>query len=355
MSKPAASPLPVLLQACRPQPALALPATLAAYLARQQGEAGWGALQNLALRHGVLPLLYHGLKQADVAMPEQFQASNQRVTLRNLRLGAELHSVVAHLQAAGLPCLTLKGPAQSQLAYGNITLRSGTDLDIATPPEARSDVMQALAELGYAQDDPGQSIAAMEHLGQINLRHRASGLLLDLHWRLNPLEGFFPLSVASAIAASRTVQIAGLAVPVLGDQHRLLYLAVHGALHRWERLIWLCDLAWELHPDMPAQNDMAAIRRMASETGAARLLQISLHLAGSELGAAVDAEARRPLPPGLALATAWMRHKLHVAPMAGEVPNIVRIVTLLLFQDGWQRRWGELRRMAGRAKARLAG
>ena len=71
--------------------------------------------------------------------------------------------------------------------------------------------------------------------------HQATGLRIELHWRLflNP----HAMAEASIMAASRVVPLAGTAgLRTLGEEDLFAYLCMHGALHWWNRLKWLADI-----------------------------------------------------------------------------------------------------------------
>ena len=71
--------------------------------------------------------------------------------------------------------------------------------------------------------------------------HQATGLRIELHWRLflNP----YAMAEASIMAASRVVPLAGAeGLRTLGEEDLFAYLCMHGALHWWNRLKWLADV-----------------------------------------------------------------------------------------------------------------
>ena len=71
--------------------------------------------------------------------------------------------------------------------------------------------------------------------------HEATGLRIELHWRLflNP----HAMAETSIMAASRVVPLAGAAgLRTLGEEDLFAYLCMHGALHWWNRLKWLADV-----------------------------------------------------------------------------------------------------------------
>jgi len=114
-------------------------------------------LTNMALRHGILPLVYKIIKNLDSNHTES-QSDSLRSSLnaehltlnaflsklktqymiiaqRNMLMSAELIRIMQLLEKNSIEALAFKGPALSQMAYGDITLRQYTDLDILVKKE----------------------------------------------------------------------------------------------------------------------------------------------------------------------------------------------------------------------------
>jgi hypothetical protein len=66
---------------------------------------------------------------------------------------------------------------------------------------------------------------------------------VDLHWRLFPNDFPFRMDFSVPWGQSDTVMIAGHPVSVLPAEQNLIFLAAHGAKHKWSRLGWICDFA----------------------------------------------------------------------------------------------------------------
>ena len=97
--------------------------------------------------------------------------------------------------------------------------------------------------------------------------HQATGLRIELHWRLflNP----HAMAETSIMAASRVVPLAGAAgLRTLGEEDLFAYLCMHGALHWWNRLKWLADVN-ALLASTP-ENGVERLVRAAEARGAGR-------------------------------------------------------------------------------------
>ena len=113
----------------------------------------WIYLFKIAHQHNLKPLLYRHLKAvgADIMPPnirEEFQTFWNELTRHNLVLTSELMRVVKFLQTQQLPVLVFKGPILSQQAYGNVTMRQYSDLDILVPRTEIDRARQLLQEPG---------------------------------------------------------------------------------------------------------------------------------------------------------------------------------------------------------------
>ena len=97
--------------------------------------------------------------------------------------------------------------------------------------------------------------------------HQATGLRIELHWRLflNP----HAMAETSIMAASRVVPLAGAeGLRTLGEEDLFAYLCMHGALHWWNRLKWLADVN-ALLASTP-QDGVERLVRAAEARGAGR-------------------------------------------------------------------------------------
>lgn len=108
----------------------------------------WDALLPLARRHGLLPILRHGLAAAgDRGVPGpvlgRLRAEVREIGVRSLAMTAELVRLLDALRAHGVPALTYKGPALAVVAYESVTRRPFADLDLLVPPD-RVTAAQAL-------------------------------------------------------------------------------------------------------------------------------------------------------------------------------------------------------------------
>ena len=93
------------------------------------------SLQKAALAHGVFPSLYRWLSDScPEATPPEVLAGWQQLykthARRNLKITAELISILTLFESQGIVAVAYKGPVLAAVAYGDIALRQFDDLDI---------------------------------------------------------------------------------------------------------------------------------------------------------------------------------------------------------------------------------
>src|SRR5262249_12216811 len=129
----------------------------------------------------------------------------------NLAMAAEALRLQRLFNEAGLPVLFVKGASLAVLAFGNLGLSGGQDIDLLVPRETLPPATSIVDNAGYRRFDPpaGVSDAQLRLLMRIRkdfgFAHQSTGLPIELHWRLflNP----HALEESSILAASRRVRL----------------------------------------------------------------------------------------------------------------------------------------------------
>ena len=270
---------------------------------RTANDENWNEFLRLAEHHGVLALVARNLTQyARDLQPEILQsleAAYAENVRRSLWFAAELMRIMRHFAEKQLRALPYKGPVLAQSAYGDLGLRSFSDLDLLISPGDFVQAKQALAEIGYR---PAQEFSpAVERLwlrtGYERSFDGAAGKnLVELQWNLLPY--FFAVDLRSADfrfedllarAGRTTLGATEVDVPCLSHEDSLLALCLHAAKHLWMRLIWVADIAESLRrPGI----DFAFVASRARALGITRIVGVSFWLAEHLLAAAIPSSAR---------------------------------------------------------------
>jgi hypothetical protein len=253
----------------------------------------WDGLFDTARRNGVLQLL-----QASVgALPEgdisdtcrsRFDLEVRDIGLRNLELTGELLRILELLSGHGIRAVPYKGPVLAQVAYGDLGLRSFGDLDVLLDEDRLEDAIAVLEADGYAAGWPWTS-------GQLRflLRHghdfpmfKQDRVALEMQWAIGSRPHVVPRGVSPLLNRAVTVRIAGKEVPTLSPTDLVLVLAIHGSIHLWSRLSWVCDFV-EACLNVRGVDFDAALR-LADGVRSRRMLLSAVDVADQILGVRVD-------------------------------------------------------------------
>ena len=230
------------------------------------GVGDWRAVADLARRHRVHSLLLRGARGVDVGPEGQAVLAQlrQRTVPAGLRQLAGLGRAADCLTGAGVPFLVLKGLPLSARLFGTPLARDCYDIDLLVPPDAVGDAERALAFAGWERRKPSfRPTPARVRRYDRFVKDRlfvGPGGALELHHRLFSNPFLLPAPFDSLRANAVEVQVGDRRLPALGDEDLFAYLAMHGQLHRWARLKWLCDVA-ALSRSMRAGRCAAAAER----------------------------------------------------------------------------------------------
>ncbi len=215
------------------------------------GALHWGRFLRVVRRHQIIGLVHDALMRAGTDTPPEIAheigAQAETLVRENLEMARESLRIQRLFNDADLPVLFVKGASLAVLAFGNLGLRTGTDIDLLVPYETLPAATALILRAGFRRFDPPPDISDAQLRLLMPLRkdlgfiHQATGLRVELHWRLflNP----HAVNVTSFLATSRLVTLAGAeGLRTLGEEDLFAYLCMHGALHWWYRLKWLADV-----------------------------------------------------------------------------------------------------------------
>jgi hypothetical protein len=266
--------------------------------------ADWPSFIDLARVHGVLPLVYRTLVNAQGnavpdAVMDELRCLYQLNAASNHALTQSLFELLELLGAASVPCVPFKGPSLAVTGYEDLALRSFSDLDVFVRREHVATALEQLLAHGFTSvnAEPGRlsghPLRTEHHVSLL----APNALDIELHWAIAPKFFLETDGADDWWLRIRDVKILGRAVPCFSFDDQLLLLSIHGSKHLWARLAWVCDVAELLRraPDEIAWDDLLA---RARRLGAERMLFLALELARSllqapvphVLGKAIDAD-----------------------------------------------------------------
>ncbi|WP_051318419.1 nucleotidyltransferase family protein [Cohnella thermotolerans] len=246
-------------------------------LRMQQGKPAWRELPDweaidreqllrLVKHHRVYPLVMESWRSEgdSSAVLQELRALRNRNSLHMLQLAAEMTEVVRLLAERGVPALVLKGPVLAKKLYGDLSLRTSKDLDLLVPPGRIGEAESVLQSRGYREDGAIPRVLNdwMRKTHHASYKLPATGIQIELHWRMNPDTANEP-DFEALWARRQEADFSGRTVAMLGPEDLFVYLVSHGARHGWFRLRWLADidrmlrspLRWTLLRTLLEQNE----------------------------------------------------------------------------------------------------
>ncbi|MEM7213337.1 MAG: nucleotidyltransferase family protein [Pseudomonadota bacterium] len=264
----------------------------------------WEAFAALATtRHKVAPLVSQHLAgmQAPAFVVEHLAAAAQRNAMVVLQQVAHTRAVLDAFRAEAMSATVLKGWPLSEDLFGSSSLRQARDIDLILDDSEIPRATEMLLSLGFsASSGDGanaqslKSASLFEERNNLSFSHAATGVLIELHWRCHQFYGWPELFRGGKNTHIQTTSVGPVRVPT--EQANLVYLSVHGSLHRWARLKWLCDIAVLAKRRGPIQLEQDL--EFARELGAGKSLALGLSLSARLLGS--------PRPPSLRSDVAWL-------------------------------------------------
>jgi len=221
------------------------------------------AVLRLARRHRVAPLLYLARCDGRIGdpLPRDFAEACRGIYFATLRKNVVAldvgEQVLAALNAHGIAAAPLKGWAllsssagtrgESSAVYPDPATRPMDDLDLMVAADERGLASAVLETLGFVPIQSSRVRTSLYAAGHEVAFHRRVGdidLFVELHWASAGPESLFRGMSFSGERFLRSLcarnEESGRLEPTrLGN---LLFAAVHGARHAYERWIWLHDL-----------------------------------------------------------------------------------------------------------------
>ena len=254
----------------------------------------WDRFLRVVQRHRVVGLVHDGLTVAQIgATPgiiSKIEEQAAALVRENLALAREAVRLQRLFSEANLPTVLIKGVSLGKLAYGNLGLRDGKDLDLLVAPESFPAAAALVECAGYRRFDPPAAITASQLRLLMPLRkdigyvHDQNRHFLELHWRLflNP----HLMNETSLMSSSRVVPLSGtVGLRTLGDDDLFSYLCAHGALHWWYQLKWLADIGALL--ESAPMNNVERQYEAAEARGLGRAAALAILLCHRLLGTRV--------------------------------------------------------------------
>lgn len=259
----------------------------------------WDELVELAIAHGVAPLLYHRLQSQPCGMTvpasvlqtvKQLYIEN---ALRNAQIQQQLVTVLSALYAQGIRIILLKGVYLAAVAYEQMAARTMSDIDLMVAPADMPKVITLLTELGYQPVTPLIELDAyLAHYNHLPCFVKPGAAKVEVHGTLTWPRQRYTIAMTDIWARAYPLHVGGLEITGLDPADLLLYICLHATYqHLLEQGVRpLCDID-AICQRFAATLDWAQVVARAQQWHWMRGVYLTLQLAHDLLAT--------PIPPAV--------------------------------------------------------
>ena len=204
----------------------------------------------LAYGHGVYPLFYHTLMEhasdlLDREMKDAMAYLFKSIEVTNKTMTDELLHLSKLFEEHDIQALSIKGPALAKQFYGDISLRQFSDLDILVKRENFFAIHKLMSKLGYETEYYNENLdtkALFEMKHDCPYYNPNNGITVEIHWDFFRNVFAIKNSLFEPWNNIKEMGINNQKIHTLSDETHLLFHAVHGSKHRWEKVGWIVDI-----------------------------------------------------------------------------------------------------------------
>ncbi len=257
------------------------------------GKVDWEYLMSLVEFHNIAPLVYHNITEnnlgdrVDKSCLERLQATYNDTLYRNVVFSSELARILSAFNRQDIPVIALKGLALAEMLYGNMVLRTMSDIDILVSADDLPRAGALLKEMGCEQSASPDRTSHPFH-GAPYIKKGKAPFSIELHWNLED-ERLISVPVARIWERSRTLKLQWGEPRVLSLEDTLIFSAIQ-LYKEFDRLKILGDIA-VLIKKYEGDLDWRYIMDAARSWGTGTIIYYSLRRAKDLLEA--------PVPPGI--------------------------------------------------------
>jgi hypothetical protein len=232
------------------------PAPLSSFQADQIQQAAarvmnWQAFLEMVSRHRVAaPVATNLRRHAPGVVPAEWRLALAKQEVRAcegaLMHAGELARLGRVLSKNDIAVLPLKGALLSLRLFGDIGMRGVRDIDLLVQPVDLWRTDELLRDAGYARTYPDFALtppmrdAALRVAHHFTYAQNTTGLLVELHWRLNHWTANLMTQLWEQCGQREWM---GTQWKDLTTEQLLALLCDHGARHKWSSIKWLADVA----------------------------------------------------------------------------------------------------------------
>lgn len=218
----------------------------------------WDYILEASIRHGVSPLLHHGLEQIAERTPieglvpagicEELRELHLGNRARNRRLYRVIEEIAAAFEQAGIALMGLKDIQLARELYPDMGLRPMGDLDLLIQHQDYDRAAACLAALGFVPLPSSDIPFIRKYAWAHNFQRPADDVWVDLQWNVLQIEwdaygeGSFDFEIDRMWRGARQMSIGDAEILVPGLEDMLFHLCLHLEGHRYAELILFCDI-----------------------------------------------------------------------------------------------------------------
>jgi hypothetical protein len=194
-------------------------------------DTDWENIVNLSKRQGLTPILYKRLKEISdrfeipaeiIEITKNYYLSN---IVRNVRIQHNLGRILKLFNETGIEAIVLKGAYLSEAVYGNIALRTMSDIDILVKSSDISQAEQLILSLGYITHSQNRQIGNKHFVYE----RPHDSTPLELHWHI--VTPVIPVNINIQDIWDRACQteVKGIRRLVQSPEDLLIHICFHAA------------------------------------------------------------------------------------------------------------------------------
>jgi hypothetical protein len=292
-----------------------------------------------ALAHGMLGLLYllvvsESLPRAEPVLLQRLTDLQRSATVRSLVQTTALLKILDGLRGVGVQAMPIKGPVWAQQLYGDIALRTWSDLDLVVRPSDVAAARTALLDQGFVESGRGNELILRRGYvgGEMSLASPEHGIHLDLHWKVNTGLSPCPLTAELIFADAQEMEVLGRRVLVPAKLPLLLITCLSG--DRWRRIESLVGLGVQLRG--MSVEDCRVLSAVAGDVGCVRRVMVAVRHAAQVFDLADDLAALGEPAAWLAerAPAGWPRkRRLTTGRVAGPREELALVFSEIITED----------------------
>lgn len=189
----------------------------------------------------------HNLSFRQIDLHFETDNSNKYLeeSVKALKIVKELLLIIDLLNKNNIDFVVLKGPVLSKKIYEDESFRNYHDIDLLIDFKDIEKTIVCLGEKKYQPEKPlsKNKKTYFTHNKDLKLINNEKKILVEIHWRLNTYDTFTKNDTKSFLKEFTTdYEYQGRKIKVLKKEFELLYITLHGAMHKWAQLRWLYEI-----------------------------------------------------------------------------------------------------------------